>query len=82
MMLVKSTVLAMVEKMPEHFSASEVIREIISLEEEESKHKRQNSRSVVKYSTPKNSELQEAMKLSEPAFNEWDNEEDEIYNTL
>lgn len=28
------------------------------------------------------SELHEIMKVSEPAFSEWDNEEDEIYNDL
>ncbi len=28
------------------------------------------------------SDLNEIMKVSEPAFSEWDNEEDEIYNDL
>ena len=30
----------------------------------------------------KNDTLDEIMKLSEPAFMEWDNDEDEIYNEL
>ncbi|RLB97897.1 MAG: hypothetical protein DRH34_14590 [Deltaproteobacteria bacterium] len=30
----------------------------------------------------KNDTLHEIMKLSEPAFMEWDNDEDEIYNEL
>ena len=32
--------------------------------------------------SPENQTLKEIMKLSESAFSEWDNDEDEIYNTL